>query len=168
MSIMPIQLPGRGLRARLLHRGAYQWYAGTIVGLIYQIFEIVYVWTNHGSLGTKVTATALLAFFYLGYVLIPPLVWPQSVRVRFVTLVVYWLATFALVPFLGVYTIWVWSLIIAMVCFCWMPLPQTLALPAVILITQVLFAWHDNFDNGTGIAAFVTVTILVSLLGITR
>ena len=68
---MSRQQPSAGIRARLLNRGAYQWYLGTIVGLIYQVFEVVYVWTAPTSLGTKIGATALLLLFYLGYVFIP-------------------------------------------------------------------------------------------------
>jgi two-component system sensor histidine kinase DesK len=165
---MSRQQPSAGIRARLLNRGAYQWYLGTIVGLIYQVFEVVYVWTAPTSLGTKIGATALLLLFYLGYVFIPPLIWPRSVRVRIITLSLYWLATFALVPFLGVFVVWVWVLVIAMVTFTWLPLAPTLVLPAVIVVAQALYSWNYGFGDGTIFAPFVTVTVLVSLLGITR
>src|ERR1700753_1360630 len=162
------QQPSAGIRARLLNRGAYQWYLGTIVGLIYQIAEFVYVWTNHGSVGTKVGATLLLVLFYLGYVFIPPLVWPQSVRTRVIALTVYWLATAALIPFIGVYVIWVWVLVIAMTAFTWIALAPTLILSGLIAVAQFLYAWSYGFGNGTIIAPFVTITVLLSLIGLTR
>lgn len=162
------QQPSAGIRARLLNRGAYQWYLGTIVGLIYQIAEFAYVWTSAGSLGTKIGATLLLLLFYLGYVLIPPLVWPQSVRARVIALSVYWVATAALIPFIGVDVIWVWTLVIAMAAFTWIPLAPTLTLAGVIVVAQFLYTWNYGFGNGTIIAPFVTITVLLSLLGITR
>jgi two-component system sensor histidine kinase DesK len=152
----------------LLNRGAYQWYLGTIVGLAYQVAEFVYVWTNHGSVGSKTGATLLLMVFYLGYVFIPPLVWPQSVRVRVIALGVYWVATAALIPFIDVYVVWVWVLVIAMAAFTWIPLAPTLVLSGLIVITQALYAFSYGFENGTFIAPFVTLTVLLSLLGITR
>jgi two-component system sensor histidine kinase DesK len=160
--------PSAGIRARLLNRGAYQWYAGTVVGLLYQVAEFVYIWNSHGSAGSKIGATLLLVLFYLGYLFIPPLIWPQSVSARVLVLTLYWLATFALVPILGVYTVWVWVLVIAMVTFAWLPLAPTLVLPGVIIVAQYLLALQHNFVNGTIIAPFVTLTVLVSLLGITR
>jgi two-component system sensor histidine kinase DesK len=162
------QQASTGIRARLLNRGAYQWYLGTIVGLIYQVFEFVYVWTGQASTMTKLGGTALLVVFYLGYVFVPPLIWPRSVRARVITLTVYWLATIALVPFLGVFVVWVWVLVIAMVAFTWLPLAPTLVLPAIIIVAQALYSWQYGFGDGTIFAPFVTVTVLVSLLGITR
>jgi two-component system sensor histidine kinase DesK len=168
MSTIGAQQPDSGIRVRLLNRGAYQWYLGTIVGLVYQTAEIVYVWTSSETLGLKIGATLLLALFYLGYLAIPPLIWPQSVRARVIVLSVYWLSTFVLVPFLGVFVVWVWTLVIAMIAFCWLPLAPTLALSGVIILTQVGYTWAYGFPDGTAISAFVTITVLLSLLGITR
>ena len=162
------QPPTAGIRARLLNRGAYQWYLGTIVGLIYQVAEFVYVWTSNLSVASETGATLLLVLFYLGYVFIPPLVWPQSVRVRVIALAVYWIATAALIPFIGVFVVWVWVLIIAMAAFTWLPLAPTLILSGLIVVAQLLYSWSYGFQDGTGIAPFVTITVLVSLLGITR
>ena len=168
MTIQSHQPPRAGIRARLLNRGAYQWYLGTIVGLVYQVFEFVFLWTSPGSLSTKAWGTVLLVVFYLGYVFIPPLVWPRSVRLRVIALTVYWLATAALIPFLGVFVIWVWVLVIAMVAFTWLPLVPTLVLPGCIIVAQGLYAWNYGFGDGTVFAPFVTVTVLISLLGVTR
>jgi two-component system sensor histidine kinase DesK len=164
------QQPGAGIRARLLNRGAYRWYFGTIFGLIYQIAEFVYVWTNGANLGTKLAATGLLVFFYLCYVALPPLIWPQSPRFRVVAIVVYWLATFALLPFVGVFTVWVWTLVAAMVPFCWLRLRTTIALGGMVIAAQgvVALIQTNSLSNGTAISPFVTVSVLISLIAITN
>jgi two-component system sensor histidine kinase DesK len=160
--------PSAGIRARLTARGAYQWYLGTLFGLVYQVFEMVYLWTSPGTQHDKIGATILLSVFYVGYVFIPPLTWPQSVRARVIALSIYWIATVSLVPFLGAFVIWVWTLIIAMVAFSWLPLAPTFILPGIIVAAQLLIAWNYGFKNGTAYAPFVTITILISMLGITR
>jgi len=162
------QLPSAGIRARLLNRGAYQWYLGTIFGLAYQASEIVYVWTSHGSLGFKLVATVLLAIFYLAYVVLPPLIWPHTVRTRFIAILIYWAATFVLLPFIGPFLIWVWPLVVAMLAFSWLPVGPSLAITAVMAGLQVLLASSVKFDEGTGFAPFVLITVAISLFSITR
>jgi len=162
------QQPGAGIRARLLNRGAYRWYLGTIFGLVYQTFELVYVWTSPGTIGAKATATLLLVVIYLGYIALPPLLWPQSVRARVIGLVLYWGATFVLLPFLGVYLVWVWTLLVAMVPFLWLPLLPSVLLCGAVVIAQVILSAFGRFENGTVFAAFVTVSVAVSLFAITR
>jgi two-component system sensor histidine kinase DesK len=164
------QQPSAGIRARLLNRGAYRWYLGTIFGLLYQIAEFVYVWTSDGSLGIQLAATGLLIFFYLCYVAIPPLIWPQSTRFRILAIVVYWLATFVLIPFIGVFTVWVWTLVAAMVPFCWLRPRPTIILGAIIIGGQgaVALTQADSLGNGTAIAPLVTVSVLISLMAITN
>ena len=162
------QQPSAGIRARLLNRGAYQWYVGTIFGLVYQAYEVVYVWTSHGSLGFKLLATLLLAIFYAAYILLPPLIWPQSARTRFIAIVIYWAASFALLPFIGVFLVWVWPLVVAMLAFSWLPVLPSLIMTLVMGGVQVLLASTVKFADGTAFAPFVLVTVAISLFSITR
>ena len=165
---MSRQQPNSGIRARLLNRGAYQWYLGTIFGLVYQIFELVYVWTSTGSTGTKVAATFLLVVIYLGYIALPPLLWPESVRARVIGLVLYWAAGLVLLPFIGSYLVWVWTLVVAMAAFMWMPLVPSLIVCLGVVLAQVVLSAIGDFANGTIFAPFVTVSIAVSLFAVTR
>jgi two-component system, NarL family, sensor histidine kinase DesK len=168
VSTVSRQQPSAGIRARLLNGGAYRWYLGTIFGLVYQTFELVYVWTSPGPTGTKVIATLLLAVIYLGYIALPPLLWPQSVRARVIGLVLYWGATFVLLPFLGVYLVWVWILLVAMVPFVWLPVLPSVLICAAVVGAQIVLSAISRFENGTIFAAFVTVSVAVSLFAITR
>jgi two-component system, NarL family, sensor histidine kinase DesK len=162
------QQPSAGIRARLLNRGAYQWYLGTIFGLAYQTAEIVYVWTSNTHLATKLTATGLLVVIYLGYILIPPLVWPERAWVRILVIGIYWAATLVLLPYLGVFLVWVWVLIIAIAAFCWLPAAASIVITVLIAGAQVLLASTDHFNDGTFIAPIVTVTVASSLFSITN
>jgi two-component system, NarL family, sensor histidine kinase DesK len=162
------QQPEAGIRARLLNRGAYQWYLGTIIGLAYQSAEIVYVWASHGAVGFKLISTVLLALFYLTYIVLPPLIWPQSTRTRIVALAIYWTASFALVPFIGTFVVWIWPLVISMIAFTWLPFVSSVIMIAIIGGVQLVFAANAQFEDGTGFAPLVTVIVAVSLFSITR
>ncbi|HEY5230473.1 MAG TPA: histidine kinase [Galbitalea sp.] len=168
MSTASRQQPKSGIRARLLNRGAYRWYLGTIFGLVYQIFELVYVWTSTGTTATKTAATLLLAVIYLGYIALPPLLWPQSVRARVIGLALYWAAGLVLIPFIGSYLVWVWTLVVAMAAFMWMPLVPTLIVCLGVVLAQVGLSAIGGFANGTIFAPFVTVSVAVSLFAVTR
>ena len=162
------QQPSTGIRARLLNRVAYRWYLGTIFGLAYQIAEIVYVWTSPDPLGRKLIATALLVVFYLAYIVLPPLIWPQSIRARILALTGYWVASFVLLPFLGAFLVWIWPLVVAMIAFSWLPILPGLIMSAAIAGAQVGIASLNGFANGTIFAPFVTVTVAISLFSITN
>jgi two-component system, NarL family, sensor histidine kinase DesK len=168
MAVAAIEQPRPIFRARLFTRRASRWYAGTVIGLAYQVIEIVSVWTSLGPVGIKIAATLVLAVFYVGYIAIPPLVWNESVRVRLITIGIYWIASFALVPLIGDYTVWVWPLVVAMIAFSWLPTISTIVFSAVIVVAQILFAVYIPDNASIVFAPFVTVTVLVSLLGITR
>jgi two-component system sensor histidine kinase DesK len=161
------QQPSAGIRARLLNRGAYQWYVGTIFGLAYQAYEIYYIWSSNGPLASKLIATGLLFVIYLGYIVIPPLVWPESTRTRILAIAIYWAATLALLPYLGVYVVWVWVLIVAMTAFCWLPAVASVIITVLVAAAQTGVASTIRFENGTVFAPFVTVTVAISLFAIT-
>jgi two-component system sensor histidine kinase DesK len=158
----------RTLRGLLFHRAAYQWYAGTLFGLAYQVIELVSVWLSNGSLGLKILATVLLAIVYLGYILIPPLVWDQPVRTRVITIGIYWAATFSLLPVIGASVVWVWPLVVAMIAFAWLPGVVAVVSCAVVIAVQIPFAIFSTDNAGIVFAPFVTLTVVISLLGITR
>ena len=159
--------PSAGIRERLFNRGAYQWYLGTIFGLAYQSSEIIFTWTSTSSVGLKVITTIILTVFYVAYVALPPLLWPQSVRARIIALSVYWALTFVLLPFLGVFMIWVWPLVVAMIAFCWLPWLPAILMSVVVVGVQVLIAGVNSFTDGTEFAPVVTVTVALSLLWVT-
>ena len=55
------------------------------------------------------------------FLVIPPLVWPAPVRIRIIAVLAFWAFTFVLFPVVGITTVWVWSLLVVMVSFVWLP-----------------------------------------------
>jgi two-component system sensor histidine kinase DesK len=168
VSNLELAQPRTAVWSRLRTRGAYQWYAGTIFGLAYQSIEIVNVWTNGRPLVNEIVGTVLLGVFYVGYVVAPPLLWMYRVRVRVSVITIYWLATLVLWPFIGVDVIWIWPLVGAIIAFCWMPIAPSFILSGLILVGQLIAAWAVGWADGIVFAPFVTLTVLISLFGITR
>lgn len=150
---MSRQQPTAEIRARLLNRGAYRWYLGTTFGLVYQAYEVVYLWTSNGSLGFKLLGTLLLTVFYFAFIVLPPLVWPQSVRTRILALGVYWGATSVLLPFIGVFLIWVWTLVVAMIAFTWLPVLPSIVMTAVIADLRAAVSSYREMNLGSELTA---------------
>ena len=168
VSTFALPQPRPNLRSRLRGRGAYQWYAGTVFGLAYQPLELITVWTSSNAVSHKVIATILLGLLYAAYVVIPPLIWPETVRARVLVLLGYWVATFALAPFIGVYLIWIWPLLCSMIAFSWIPAVPSFILAGSVVLAQLAASALVNFADGIVLAPFITVTVVVSLFGITR
>lgn len=109
-----------GLLARLRHPGARRYYAGAAVGLLYQTFEVVAVWTTP-STGThqRIVATAALAAFYAIYLVVPPLVWPEREAVRVGSTIGLLLLSFLLFVPVGNSAMWTWLLVLVVAAFTW-------------------------------------------------
>ncbi|MGN6444617.1 sensor histidine kinase [Amnibacterium sp.] len=109
-----------GLLARLTHPGAWRWYAGGSIGLVYQAFELVAVWTAPGgSTATRIIATASLAGYYAVYLLLPPLVWPEREAVRVAATLGLLALSAPLFLTVGVTAVWTWLLVLCVAAFTW-------------------------------------------------
>lgn len=97
-----------GWRARLLHPAAYRWYPGATIGLLYQASVLVGLWTAQGTVTEKLGITALLAVVYLGFLVLPPLLWWETERRRLVGIGLYFALTLTLFPLIGVVACWTW------------------------------------------------------------
>jgi two-component system sensor histidine kinase DesK len=97
-----------GWRARLSHRAALRWYPGATIGLLYQVSVIVGLWTSDGSLGAKLLTTLLLAVVYVGFLVLPPLLWWHGERTRLIAVAAYFAFTLTLFPLIGATTCWAW------------------------------------------------------------
>lgn len=97
-----------GPLARLVHPSAYRWYPGAAIGLLYQVSVLVGLWTSDLPLGQKLLATGLLAVVYVGFLILPPLLWWERERTRLIGLALYFLLTLPLFPLLGTVACWTW------------------------------------------------------------
>jgi len=160
--------PGGWLTGRLLTRGAYRWYLGAMFGLVYQVIEIIAVWQDGAPLADQIVATVLLVVFYLAFLAIPPLVWPERHAIKVAVVAGYWLATVALVPYVGVSVLWVWTLIAAMIGFTWLPVATGVALSVALVGVQVVVVVATGFDDTVSFSPIITASVALSMIAFSR
>jgi two-component system, NarL family, sensor histidine kinase DesK len=154
-----------GLAARLVHPGAWRWYAGASIGLLYQAFEIVGVWTApSGTTGERVAATVALAVYYALYLLVPPLVWPEREAVRVLTtLGLLALSALLFVP-VGITAAWTWLLVLVVAAFTWSSQAAGLLLVAVVTALAFGVAWLAGFPDAIGATWWITLSVGVLMV----
>jgi len=158
-----------GLLARLRTPGAGRWYGGSIFGLIYQALEVGSIWAYPtGSVGFRILATAVLVALYGLYVVLPPILWHERTWTRIAGIVGYWALTCVEFPFLGPATIWIWTLIVVMIGFVWLPRVASFVLLAAIVGAQLLVAWGDRWADSIAYAPYVTLTVGIGMIGFGR
>ncbi len=154
--------------ARMRNPRAFRWYAGGAIGLVYQVVELFAVWSSQGSVGIKTLATAVLAVLYVLYLVLPPLVWPEPVRVRLVVIFGYWALSCVLFPLIGITTVWVWTLLAAMVGFTWIPRLPAFGIVGGIVATQLIIAAAMRYPNAISFSPFITASVGITTLTLTR
>jgi len=152
-----------GLLARLRHPGAGRYYAGASVGLLYQVFEVLGVWTApHASTGQRAAATVALVLFYGLYLVVPPLVWPEREAVRVAATIGLLVVSFLLFLPVGDTAMWTWLLVLVVAAFTWSSQTAGMVLVgAVTALATVIAALQDWPDE---IAAVPWVTASVGVL----
>ncbi len=157
-----------GVVPRLTHPAARRWYPGAMIGLLYQISVLVGLWTAVGDTATKVTATALLVVVYVGFLLLPPLLWWESERVRLVGVGVYFAFTCLLFPFIGTATTWTW---VYVACAAGMVLTSartSLIIIGIIGALQLAIIFLAGEFDDSWYIALVTVSIGVMMSAFSR
>ncbi|WP_147392106.1 sensor histidine kinase [Amnibacterium setariae] len=149
-----------GLLDRLVHRGAWRWYAGGSVGLIYQVFEVVGVWSAPGaSTRERVVATVALAVYYACYLLVPPLVWPEREEVRVGATLGLLALSAALFPFVGEAAMWTWILVLSVAAFTWSSQAAGLVLVGVVTALALGLAALLGFPDSIGATWWITASV---------
>ncbi|MGO4536422.1 sensor histidine kinase [Leifsonia sp. 2MCAF36] len=157
-----------GWRARLTHPSAFRWYPGATIGLLYQASVMVALWTSDESLGLKLLTTGVLAVVYLGFLLLPPLLWWEPERVRLIGLAAYFALTLALFPLVGTVACWTW---VYVACAAGMVVARTVVSLTIIgglgLVQLVVFTVAGTLENDWYIS-LVTVSIGVMMSAFAR
>jgi len=152
-----------GLLARLRHPGAGRYYAGASVGLLYQVFEVVGVWTApQASTAQRAVATVALVLFYALYLVVPPLVWPEREAVRVAATIGLLLVSFLLFLPVGDTAMWTWLLVLVVAAFTWSS--QTAGMVFVGVVTALAAVVAALQDWPDEIAAVPWVTASVGVL----
>lgn len=157
--------PRPGVRGRLTTPGARRWYTGASFGLVYQAIEIATIWTSGGETPIRLAATALLFALYAVYIVLPPLIWPESTRTRILAVAGYW--ALCCLPFvlIGSATIWVWTLVVVIAGFAWLPRLASFALVAAVVGVQVLVAWSAGWSDSLAFTPYITLSVGVAMIG---
>ncbi|RDV43937.1 two-component sensor histidine kinase [Leifsonia sp. ku-ls] len=157
-----------GLLARLGHPAAYRWYPGAAIGLLYQVSVLVGLWISDLPLTQKLTATALLAVVYLGFLTLPPLLWWERERTRLIAVGLYFALTIPLFPLLGSAACWTW---VYVACVAGMVVARSAAAFAIIgalgALQLVVFALGGTVED-YWFVALVTVSIGVMMSAFAR
>ncbi len=157
-----------GALARLRSPGARRWYAGASFGLVYQGIELWGVWASAGSLGPKVIATIALLVLYLIYLAVPPLIWPERTVVRIGAALGFWALSCILFPLVGITTIWVWSLLVVLMAFSWLPRSVALGLVIAVVLTQLAVCAATGWPDEISFAPFITFAVGTSMVAFTQ
>lgn len=157
-----------GFGARLTHKAALRWYPGAVIGLVYQVSVLFGLWSSAGSTASKIVATLLLVLVYAGFLALPPLLWWEGERTRFVAIAAYFALTLLLIPFLGVITCWTW---VYVACVIGMVVARPVLSAALIVglgvLQLVVFLIAGGFDDYWYIA-LVTVSIGIMMSAFAR
>jgi two-component system sensor histidine kinase DesK len=154
-----------GLLARLRHPGAGRYYARASVGLVYQVFEVVGVWTAHGATtGDRVVATAALLVFYALYLLVPPLVWPEREAVRVGAVVGLLLVSCLLFVPVGDTAMWTWLLVLVVAAFTWSSQLAGMAFVVAVTALAALIAALQDWPDEIAAVPWVTASVGVLMV----
>lgn len=155
-------------RARLIHPAAFRWYPGAAVGLLYQVSVLVGLWTSDETLAAKSLVTVLLAVVYLGFMVLPPLLWWESERTRLVALGLYFALTLTLFPSIGSIACWTW---VYVACVAGMVVARTAVALGIIgalgVLQLIVFTIGGTLEDDWFIA-LVTVSIGVMMSAFAR
>lgn len=157
-----------GVRGRLTHPSAFRWYPGAAIGLLYQVSVLVGLWTSAGTLPEKLLTTGLLAVVYLGFLVLPPILWWEAERTRLTVLAGYFLLTLLLFPLIGTVACWTW---VYVACVAGMVVARTAVAFALIgalgALQLVVFTVGGTLEDDWFIA-LVTVSIGVMMSAFAR
>lgn len=160
----------RSLRARLSAPGSRARYLGGASGLLWQLILVSTVAFTPGEVLPKIAALVLLLVLYTTFLLLGPLIAPESPRVKLMAIGGYWLASCLLFPLVGVVAIWLWLLVIGLAAFSGLGVRYGLGISVLVVLIQVAVAASVRFDVTTGIpfAPVVSAVVAASLLIVSK
>ncbi|MGT2426709.1 histidine kinase [Amnibacterium kyonggiense] len=154
-----------GIRARLAHPGARRWYRGASIGLVYQAFLVVAIWTTPGNhVVDQAVAMVALAVFYLLYLFVPPLVWPEREAVRVAATIGMLLLSCVLFVPVGEVAAWTWLLVLVTAAFTWSSQTAGMVLVAVVTVASIVLAAGLDWPDSISAVPWVTVSVGVLMV----
>ncbi|WP_420369808.1 sensor histidine kinase [Curtobacterium sp. L1-20] len=148
--------------------GRRRWYAGAVFALLWQVLEVIAVWTDGRSLRAHVVSSVALAVVYAAYLFAPELMWRRSLRGRVVVLAGVALLAGLLLLVVGPLAVWTWLLVAALSGFVaerfWVAGVVVLGIVGAQFLVAVSTGWDTAVDSGILFAPVITVSVGASML----
>jgi two-component system sensor histidine kinase DesK len=148
--------------------GRRRWYAGAVFALLWQVLEIIAVWSDGRSLRAHVVSTIALAVVYAAYLFAPELMWRRSLRGRVVVLAGVALPAGMLLSVVGPLAVWTWLLVAALSGFVaerfWVAGAVVLAILGAQFLVAASTGWDAAVNSGILFAPVITVSVGASML----
>ncbi len=160
----PASSPAPGLRSRLTSRGACIWHIGGGTGLLWQGILVVTVILEPTPPQQKAFGLGIMAVLYLAFLLLGPLIAPESVRVKVLAVLGFWAASATLFPLIGPDAEWVWMLVVALAAYSAIPLRFTLPITGAVILAQLAIGLSTGFSGGGSFAPLITSVVAATMI----
>ncbi len=154
------------VRDRLRAHGARSWYIGAASALLWQSVLVASVVFLHLPVLSKVLGLGLLAVLYAVFMLLGPVVWHESIRVRLIAIAAFWAASWLLFPLIGPIAIWMWLLVVSLAAFTNLPPRLAVGISVLVVLVQLAIGASVAFIIGLLFAPIVTAVTAASLIGL--
>ncbi|WP_166645804.1 sensor histidine kinase [Curtobacterium flaccumfaciens] len=148
--------------------GRRRWYAGAVFALLWQVLEVIAVWTDGRSLRAHVVSSIALAVVYAAYLFAPELMWRRSLRGRVVVLAGVALLAGLLLLVVGPLAVWTWLLVAALSGFVaerfWVAGVVVLGIVGAQFLVAASTGWDTAVNSGILFAPVITVSVGASML----
>jgi two-component system sensor histidine kinase DesK len=148
--------------------GRRRWYTGAGFALLWQVLEVVAVWTDGRSLRAHVVSSMALAVVYAAYLFAPELMWRRSLRARTAVIAAVALLAALLLLVVGPLAVWTWMLVAALSGFVaerfWVSGVVVLAIVGAQFLVAASTGWDTAAGNGILFAPVITVSVGASML----
>lgn len=148
--------------------GRKRWYGGATFGLLWQSLLVVAIWTNGGSLESRVVASVALGVVYAVYMIVPELLWRRSLGGRLVIVGGFAVLCGLLLVPVGPVAVWSWLLLASLVGFVsvrvWIAVVVVLWIVAAQLAVSGWTGWEAAANSGILFAPLVTLSVGASMV----
>lgn len=148
--------------------GRRRWYTGAVFALLWQVLEVIAVWTDGRSLRAHVVSTIALAVVYAAYLFAPELMWRRSLRGRVVVLAGVALLAGLLLLVVGPLAVWTWLLVAALSGFIaarfWVAGLVVLGVIGAQFLVAASTGWDTAVKSGILFAPVISVSVGASML----
>lgn len=148
--------------------GRRRWYAGAVFALLWQVLEIIAVWTDGRSLRAHVVSSIALAVVYAAYLFAPELMWRRTLRGRVLVLAGVALLAGLLLFVVGPLAVWTWLLVAALSGFVaerfWVAGVVVLGIVGAQFLVAASTGWDTAVNSGILFAPVITVSVGASML----